>query len=226
MEYGSRQKFLSNWLAGGQNSVIVAANTAVDHLTKLWGQAQQLNNLPSGSLGPFTGSGNDMNAWIKTGSQDPNINQFKQTAVALAGEMARIYKNGIGSNAAPTDDEIAQQLGIITTGISPQNAKGLIENGINLMVDRLTSSVENYQSVMGKTPDSILTPTALQNIKSLQDAGFNIDVSKLNPSPYTSMSNDQLLNAIGSGGGVSTSTPSDFFTQLFSNMSNAASLTQ
>lgn len=215
-QYAARQKFLTNWQAGGQNSVIQAANTSIDHLSRLWDQAQNLGNLPSGSLGPFTGTGNDINVWLKQGSQNQNLFQFKQTALALAGEQARIYKNGTNSSAAPAKDEIAEQLQILTANLSPDNAKGIIQNGINLMTDRLTSASENYQAVMGKTPPNILYPTALGKIAKLQSEGFNIDTGSLNPSQFSGVSNDSLIQSLSGGNSStqSTSDPTQFF-QLF-----------
>lgn len=222
--YAIRNSFLKNWQVGGQNSVIQAANTSIDHLTKLWSQAQNLGNANSGDLGPFTSKYNSVAQWLNEGAQNPNVNQFKQTAIALAGEMARIYKNGSGSNAAPSDEEIKTQLGILTTNVSPQNAKGLIENGVNLMTDRLTSAMENYNSVMGKQPTSILYQTALDNVKKLQSEGLNIDISKLNPSPYTNMTTDQFLNSTG-GSTTANQDNSGFFGSLLQNVNNATNLT-
>lgn len=222
-QYAIRNAFMKNWEVGGQNSVIQAANTSIDHLSKLYTESQNLGNIPSGSLGPFTGGANDLNQWLNKGNQNATLFKFKQDALALAGEQARIYKNGTGSSAAPGEDEIAAQLNILTAGLAPDTAKAVIQNGIGLMTDRLTSATENYQSVMGKPPSSILYSTALGNIQTLESQGFTIDTNALDPSPYKTMSTNDFLSSIG-GTGTSTQSTSDFFSAFASNASSAANI--
>ena len=200
-EYQSRQKFLNNWQAGGQNSVIQAANTATQHLAELKNYADKLGNR---NVPVFGKAYNSARQWLNEQSGDPNIMQFKQTEYALAGELAKIYKNGIGSSAAPTDEEIADQLSIMSSGLSSDQLNGLIENGVKLMTDRLNSAVENYRAVMGKYPDSILYPSAEQKINELQSKGLNIDISKLNRTAYSDLSNSDLLN-VGNATGTTQS---------------------
>ncbi len=219
-QYAARQKFLTNWTAGGQNSVTVAANTAIQHLGELKSQADALANLNKGSLGPFTTKYNTTIQWLNESFGNPEVLKYKQTAAALAGELAKIYKNSIGSSAAPTDDEIKYQLEILTTGVTPQQANALIENATNLMTDRLTSAVENYQMQMGKMPTSILTPSAKETIQKLQESGLNIDTSKIDYNPYSSMSDEDLLSGTVNKGSSASADTTTYFNSIMNNISN------
>lgn len=196
-EYAARQKFLSNWKAGGQNSVITSANTAIQHLAELKKQGDALKNTSAGTLGPFTTKYNSVRQWLSESSGNPQVTQFKQTAVALAGELAKIYKNSIGSSAAPTDDEIKYQLEQLSANMSPQQIDASIQNSVQLMTDRLLSSKENYQTNMGKPPADILTPSSKNRIEELKNAGIDINIDALSPSQYGGVSSNDLINAMG-----------------------------
>lgn len=188
--------FLTSWASGGNNSVVQSANTVVQHLEELSNQVPQIKNAPSGTFGPFTTQYNNFRQWLNEGKSDPAVFKFKQTALLVATEMAKIMKNGSGSSAAPTDSEIDEQLGIITTGLSPDTAQAVIENGVQLMGDRLGTARENYMSVVGEPPKPLLYPSAQQAIKNLQGKGYNIDLSALDPSPLAGVSDADLLNGI------------------------------
>lgn len=213
-QYKIRGSFLKNWKVGGQNSVIQAANTSIQHIGELSNYLDKLGNADAGALGPFTSKYNSTLQWINENSQDPNVKQFKQTAVALASEMARIYKNGTGSNAAPTDDEIGNQLGILTTDLSPSTGKAVLETGVKLMVDRLNTARENYQSVMGKPPSSILFPSAQKTIEALKAKGYDINTDSLDPTPLAGSSDADLFSS------VTPSTTHASSTEYLSNLLN------
>lgn len=224
-QYPARQKFITNWEAGSQNSVIQAANTSVQHLNELYGQSQKLGNA---TVPAFTPGVNGIKNWYSAGSGDSNVLQFQQTAVALAGELAKIYKNGVGSSAAPTDDEIGQQLALMSANLAPGQYKGLIENGVKLMTDRLNSATQNYTSVMGEPPKSILFPAAMDSIKNLQSQGLNIDVSSLTSTPFDSMSASDLANIFSSSSSTpqSASDPASFANMFLNLSSQAGTLAQ
>lgn len=212
-QYQAISAFLKSWSSGGNNSVTQSANTVVQHLEELSNVVDKVGNAPAGALGPFTESYNSARQWANEGASDPNIMKFKQDALLIATEMAKIMKNGSGSNAAPTDDEIRQQLSIITTNLSPATAKAVITNSVQLMGDRLNTARENYINVVGSDPGQILLPSAQHAVSALKQKGYQVDLSSLDPSPLAGVSDAELVGGI-SGGAQASSTPSQYFSGL------------
>ncbi len=211
-QFAAVNSFLKSWASGGNNTVVQSANTVVQHLGELADQSTKLGNVSSGSLGPFTSSYNTTAQWLNEGAQNPSVKQFKQTALLVSSELAKIMKNGSGSNAAPTTEEIQEQLKIITANLSPQSAKAVIENSVQLMGDRLNTARENYMNVVGAPPPAILFPSAQESIKKLQQKGYAVDLSSLDPSPLANVTDDELINGITSGSAVSGGAdPSQYF---------------
>lgn len=212
-QYQAVSSFLKSWASGGNNSVVQSANTVVQHFAELANDVDKLGNVPSGSLGPFTTSYNNFNQWLNEGKSNPAVYKYKQTAVLVATELAKIMKNGSGSNAAPTTEEIDHQLNIMTAGLSPDTAKALIENGISLMGDRLNTARENYANVVGVPPNQVLFPSAKAALEELKGKGYNVDLSSLDPSPLANVSDADLITGIASPS-AATSTPSQYFNGL------------
>ncbi len=211
--YKAISSFLTSWASGGNNSVVQSANTAIQHFGELANFADKLGNAPAGDLGPLTSQYNTVKQWAKQGAQDSNVLNFKQTAVLAATEMAKLVKNGSGSNAAPGEDEIRAQLETLTAGLSPDTAKSVIGNDIELLKDRLNTARENYAQVVGSDPGQILYPSATQTIKALQDKGYSIDMTSLSPSPMANVSDGDLVHGIVNPSSAATD-PSTYFSSL------------
>ncbi len=195
MEYDARKAFLKSWNAGGINSVGQAANTALQHMNEL---SDVFNKIASSNdKGILSKTYNNLGAFIKENEANPDVAQFETIVNSVAGELAKIFKNGTNSSASPTELEQDEQRKVFNLSWGKEGLDGIIKSTANLMRDRLNTAQETYKSVMGKQPKTLLLPSAQKAIEALKSKGIDVDFSSLNP--MSAVSDDELFNsAIGS----------------------------
>lgn len=226
-EYAARSKFLSAWTAGGQNAVTVAANTAIQHIGELNSVIDQIAN--SNNKGILSQTYNNLSQFLEKNANDPNVAKFQTIVTSLSGELAKIYKNGINSSASPTEVEESNQGALLNLKWGKEGLKGMLGQIVNLMTDRLASAQENYQSIMGKDPSSLLYGSAQDSLNQLASDGVSFDENKVNALSNNALSNmsaEQLLGSIGTSTASSTAnTPNpNLFNLLWMNSMNASNL--
>ena len=140
-QYASRAAFRKDLYAGQTARNLRSLNTAVGHLYSLKKAAEALNNKGFQLWNLVKNYG--MNA---TG--DSSVVRFNNTANAVAGEMAAIFK-GTGG----TDVEIKKWREQINYAQSPKQLNAGVDQLLDLMSSRLEAIAGQYQSAMGKPKD-------------------------------------------------------------------------
>lgn len=176
--YGTRAAMQKSVTSGQYSQTITAANTLVQHLSKLQSDYAALGN--TGALG---GEGNFF------GLQTPGLNSAKNTAMeamgsgnvnavrtdinAVASEAAKIYK---GTGAASDQEISAWQKGL-SPDATPGQMQAAIQGMADLMGGKLSTLSDNYSSVMGQPGNfQILTDQSAANLKKL-----GVDPSTVDP---------------------------------------------
>lgn len=140
-QYPARQKLRADFTSGKGAANLRSLNTAIGHLDSLGRSADKLDNSPIqlwNKIANFT--------LAQTG--DPRIVEFNNTANAVAGEMATIFKNTSG-----TDQEIKAWREQLSSSQSPEQIHGAINQLIELMASRMEALAGQWQSGMGKPKD-------------------------------------------------------------------------
>ncbi len=188
-QYGARSKFNTSWTGGGLASSNNAINTAMQHLDELQKAATGLKNAVAG--GVFTKKYNSVANYIADNEGKPEVKQYELAANLVASEMAKAYKNGINSNAAPSGEEISEQRKILDNSVTPEQADGVISTAVNLLNDKVTVNSDQYFQTMGRTAPRILLPSTVDKLNNMKDKGLNLNVQGLyftDPVAYASAS--------------------------------------
>lgn len=140
----SRVKTRQDFTTGAAGKNIRSINTAIKHIDTLD------NALKKIGLTRFPWVNKAAN-WFRTQTGDPSIARLQTAALAVATEMAAALKGG---NAAPTTQEINEQLATISSISSPDQWRAVLESRAELLAGRLTTLQEQYaQAFGGRSPD-------------------------------------------------------------------------
>jgi hypothetical protein len=155
-QYKNRNKTRMDFGSGKARATINSLNQAVDHLNRLSGSIQALNNSPFWVLN----AGKNI---YKASTDDPTLGNFKKDATAVANEMATVFK---GSGA--TDQEIKAWKESISAASGPKTLNDGVDEMLQLMAGRLNAINDQWTSTMGDTRDfHILSPHARDILSKL-----------------------------------------------------------
>lgn len=126
---------------------IGALNTAVVHLGRLGDAAEALGN------GSFT-PGNEAYNWLRDKFGSEKVTNFGLLKDAVAGEMAAALKG----NA--TDIEIEKMGKSIRGANSPDQMRGVIQEGMAILNDKANTYSERYHALMPDDPWTPILPSA------------------------------------------------------------------
>jgi hypothetical protein len=141
---GVRVKTRQDFATGDAAKNVRSINTAIKHIKTLDQAVQKLG--PSGF--PWVNRGIN---WFRSTTGDPAVARLKTAGMAVATEMAAALKGG---RAAPTTQEINEQLQIISEVASPEQWRAVMETRADLLASRITSLEDQYSQVFGgRRPD-------------------------------------------------------------------------
>ncbi len=168
--YTVRATYLKN-LASSQTgtvgSAINSANKSINHLTAFVTSMQTLPNGPVGFLNGFD------NAMTLNQGQRENITRAQTEGLGVAEELAKFFK-GSGTVDVASIDAWKSQL---STNASPASVRGLTQGAVDLLSGQLQTLAEQYQSTMGKAPQTdFLNPSARASLSNLKNQGYKIDI--------------------------------------------------
>lgn len=211
--YSARFKMENSWGAGGLNSSNAAINTGISHLGELYTAGQALHNVASAGI--FSKKYNDVASYIKDNEGKPEVVRYLYAVDTVAPELAKAYKNGINSNAAPGEKEIDSFKQRFTTKMSLDQVGGAAGMATDLLGDKLTSNYRDYEGQMGKSPDekTFFQPETKAALNSLSKKGVPIDMNKYNFNPNKNVSDADLVGSMNGNNSPSTK-PADFFNSL------------
>lgn len=132
---------------GPDGKNIGALNTAVVHLGRLGDTAEALQN------GTFT-PGNELFNYVKDKFGSAATTNFGLLRDAVAGEMASALKG------TATDIEIEKMGKSIRGANSPEQMRGVINEGMGILNDKANTYDERYHAVMRDDPWSPILPSA------------------------------------------------------------------
>lgn len=162
----SRFNFRKNWdnPQGKAYATRNSINTAIGHLAQLKENSLALDNK---TLNKYNSIAN----MVKKEVGNPAVTNFNYTLDVLAAELASVYKNG----TAPTDQETKEMRNAISAAYSPAQIAGLIDNAAYLLASKITSTGNEYKSVMQRYPDDPLVQEYV--LEELKRAG--VDTSRI-----------------------------------------------
>ena len=158
-QYDTRQKLRNDYTSGATSKNITSLNTAIGHLDSLRDAATKLKN--------FGGLATPLNApinWAESAAGDPSVNNYNERANAVSTELTRAFRGTGGSEA----DVKAWRDNLPVNG-SPDQQKGAIDGGIDLLSSRVAALRDTYQRGMGKPPIDLpmLSPKSRQILTSM-----------------------------------------------------------
>lgn len=165
-------KSISSTQSGTVGSSVNAANKAVNHLTAFVNSMQQL---------PYKSPFRTINAIDNAMTADPKTRQTLAAAntegLGVAEELAKFFK-GSGTVDVASIDAWKNQL---STNASPGDVKGLTQGAITLLAGQLETLAEQYQSTMGKAPETdFLNTSARASLSNLKNQGFDVNIPGIN----------------------------------------------
>lgn len=171
-QYANRQATIKNFQSGTYSQQINALNTATGHIANLTNAFSELGN---SNIGPLNAIANTLEPMVGIKS----VSGPKLDIAAVTGELASAFKK-----SGATDSEISS-LGTINSNSTPTDIKSYIENATELMGSKLDALSSTYQSAVGKPPASgdFLSDTAANELLSLKQQGYNINVPQLANTP-------------------------------------------
>lgn len=160
VNYNARAKTRGDFTSGKSAQNITAINTAIGHLGQL------------GSMGGDVADHNftPLNAVENAGAQlfgSPAINNYKQTADAVAHEVRRVF----AATGGGTEAELDRQLSYLSPNNSADQKAGAIKNIVGLLKSRLDAIGEQYKQGMGtdKMPIQLVSPHAQSVLDNYSD---------------------------------------------------------
>lgn len=137
---------------GPDGKNIGALNTAIVHLGRLGDTAEALQN------GSFTPS-NELYNYFKDKFGSSAVTNFALLKDAVAGEMAAALKG------TATDIEIGKMGASIRAANSPEQMRGVIQEGMGILNDKANTFSERYHREMPDDPWSPILPSAQSQLQ-------------------------------------------------------------
>lgn len=175
-QYAARSKFLNSWKGGGMSASNNAINTAMQHLTELKTAADAIQNAHTGIASIFTKKYNDIGTYLKENQGSTEVKNYGLIRDTVAAEIAKAYKNGINSNAAPSSEEIDDYKARLDKSITPEQASGVVNTALNLLNDKINVNKDQFYQTMNRTPQSIILPSTMQKLGELKNNGMDLKI--------------------------------------------------
>lgn len=150
VNYNARASTRKDFTSGKSAQNVTAINTAMGHLNSLKDSADALNN----SSVPLW---NTVANAAESAVGDPRLKSFNLNKDAVADELTRVFRQSGGSAA-----DIADWKAQLDSSGSPEQFKGVMQKGIDLLNSRLDSIAQQYNTGMGTTKQGVdlLSPKA------------------------------------------------------------------
>ncbi len=166
-------KSLSSTQSGTVGNAINAANKSINHLTAYVNSMSKLGSTPSSIVN--AGLLNTVGQLLPGERQ--NLAAAKTEGLGVAEELAKFFK-GSGTVDVASIDAWKSQL---STNASPSDVKGLTQGAVTLLAGQLETLSEQYQSTMGKAPETdFLNTSARANLSNLKNQGYEVNIPGIN----------------------------------------------
>jgi len=142
VQYDTKKKIRASYTSGSAKNNLDALNTAIGHLDGLEKSSRALDN---SKLKKYNSIAN----YLISETGDPRVNNFKADAVAVAGELAKVFKGG----SSPALAEVDHWLNLFNSSSSPDQLKGTIEEMVKLMQSRAQQLRNSYEEGLGAPAD-------------------------------------------------------------------------
>lgn len=160
-------KSLASVSAGSIGAGVNAANKSINHLTSFVTSIGTLGNGISSNINAFD------NALTLNQTQRQNITATQTEGLGVASELAKFFKGTGASDQTEVDAWKAK----LSSNASPADVKGLVQGAVNLLSGQLDTLSQQYQSTMGKAPESnFLNPSAMANLSALKNQGYEVNI--------------------------------------------------
>ena len=161
-------KSLASNQTGTVGSAINSANKAVNHLTAFVTTMNQLGNKEFDPANALFNS-----KFIATPAKKQQINAAQTEGLGVAEELAKFFKGSGTVDVASIDAWKSQ----VNTSLSPSEVKGVTQGAITLLSGQLETLAEQYQTTMGKAPETdFLNPSARASLSSLKNQGYEVNI--------------------------------------------------
>lgn len=162
-------KSVASTQTGTVGSAVNAANKSINHLTAFVTDMSKLANAP-------IHLGNVLLNPIETAlspARQQTMSAAQTEGLGVAEELAKFFK-GTGSVDVASIDAWKSQL---STNATPSEVKGLTQGAITLLAGQLETLAEQYQSTMGKAPETdFLNASAKANLSNLKNQGYDVPI--------------------------------------------------
>jgi hypothetical protein len=182
-QYGVRKKIREGYTSGNEKKNIDVLNTALGHLDDLQKASTKLNNTRWTSL-------NSLKNYIYTASTgDSAVKNFSADTIAVAGELAKVFKGG----NSPALAEVEHWINLFNSSASPEQLHDGINEAIKLMKSRAEQLRNSYEEGMGLPADFNILNKHSRN--TLKERGFDpeewdpISTAKESPSKESDSAN-------------------------------------
>lgn len=159
VNYNSRSRTRTSFTSGKDAQNITAFNTAIGHLGSMLNAGEKLDN-----FGGVLTLANPLRNVMLSASGDPRVKEFNVAAQAVASELTRAFRGTGGSLT-----EIQDWKKYLDAAGSPEQIRGAIKMGVDLLASRINAVGEQYRRGMGTTADvtELLTPAAKKTLQAL-----------------------------------------------------------
>jgi hypothetical protein len=151
-DYNARAKTRADYSNPGSRTgqSIVAANTMIQHLEKVKGTAEALNNA---NFTPY----NMLTNPVEKLFGDPRVTNFTNARDRFSEEATRFYRNGAGNEA-----DITRNIRNLNENMSPAQIHGAVDTNLDLFLGRTNELRQQWRDVMGPmVPEfPVLSPDA------------------------------------------------------------------
>lgn len=188
--YSTRVSTRRNFTSGVARRNITALNTALRHLETLSRAGADLDN---GSW-PLI---NRVRNFARTETGDERANNFNLARDAVADEMERVFRGSAGSVSG-----VENWRATLNAAQSPDQLRGAIQQGVNLLHSRLESLGDEYNAGMGRSdsPISLLNPHAQEVMRTLGGAAYDEREPPNGPAPVVGGGGATPMSGGGGGG--------------------------
>ena len=157
VNYQSRSRTRADLTSGPSAKNITSFNTAIGHLGTLYDKGEKLGNSWSDYY-------NKLANFVIERKGDPRVREFETAKSAVADELTRSFRLTGGN----VHDIVAWEANLNASN-SPDQLRGAIRTGVDLLRSRIDALGEQYNKGMGRTSDplQLLTPKARETLARL-----------------------------------------------------------
>lgn len=153
--WGTRFQTKKNFGSGVEGRNVTAMNTVIGHMDTLKDKVDALGNYNVPVI-------NEVKNFLATGTGRPEVKEFITARDAVADEMARVFRA-----AGMSDAETKKWQESFSAAGSPDQLKGSVKTGAELLKSRIESMEDQYERAVGKRPD-LISPKARQTLDNIE----------------------------------------------------------